>query len=406
MKFNLVLGMKHVISNLSDIFQNSAFVESDFKLPPPVLLAKFSFLPISSFFPDDRPPFAQNWLNTVSQKDIQCLLAGFAMGILADGNPVPLLEEAIALSNHVLAHSYLGLYYFKIKDYEKAILTYTKAIESYGEEPFLYASRCLLYRLIDEDEGAFYDYQIAKRLDFNYHSVLEWEENQSDLTYFEAENLVIQELESKQSQLSTDEMNSLGLEYVHSYSYLKAIELYSSAIAKSNYLDSNLFVFRGSLYLKLTCFELALKDFNKAIDLDETRSAAYIFRAKVFESYRDFHQAIANYAKAEELDPSSSIVYEERASLLERLGNLNEALQDFDRLVVLNPEDFYVYSLRADLKEKLADMPGALEDYTKAIDLNPYYSDLYSYRAAVREKLGDTHGAKADMDRFNELEDE
>ena len=65
-----------------------------------------------------------------------------------------------------------------------------------------------------------------------------------------------------------------------------------------------------------------------------------------------------------------------------------------------------MYSLRADLKEKLADMPGALEDYTKAIDLNPYYSDLYSYRAAVREKLGDNHGAKADMDRFNELEDE
>jgi hypothetical protein len=38
--------------------------------------------------------------------------------------------------------------------------------------------------------------------------------------------------------------------------------------------------------------------------------------------------------------------------------------------------------------------------------LNPYYSDLYSYRAAIREKLGDPIGAKADLDKFNELEDE
>jgi len=406
MKFSLVLGMKHMFSNLAVILQNNTFVESDFTLPVPVLLAKFSFLPISSFFPEASSSFSADWLDTVQQSAIRSTLEGFNVGISGDGNPVALLEQAIALTNHALAYSYLGLYYFKIAAYDQAIATFTSAIEQYKEEPFFYASRCLVYRLIDEDEGAFYDYQIAKRLDFNYHGVLEWAENQAELTYFEADNLVIQELESKPKHLSTDEINSLGLEYVHCYSYLKAIGLYSSAIAESDNKDSNLFVFRGSLYLKLTCFELALSDFNQAIALDENRSAAYIFRAKVFESYRNYQSALEDYAKAEEIDRDSSIVYEERASLFERLGNFEEALLDFDRLVTLNPEDFYVYSLRADLNEKLEDLPGALADYSKAIDLNPYYSDLYSYRAAIREKLGDPIGAKADLDKFNELEDE
>ena len=398
--------MKHMISNLAVILQNNAFVASDFTLPVPTLLAKFSFLPISSFFPEETFSFSADWLDTVEQNALKQALEGFNIGIIGSGDPVALLEQSIALTNNVLAYSYLGLYYFKIEAYDKAIATFTDAIEHYKEEPFFYASRCLIYRLIDEDEGAFYDYQIAKRLDFNYHSVLEWHENQAELTYFEAENLVIQELESKPKELSKDEINSLGLEYVHCYSYLKAIDLYSSAIAASGDKDSNLFVFRGSLYLKLTCFELALSDFNQAIALDTNRPAAYIFRAKVFESYRDSQRALGDYAKAEEIDRDSSIVYEERASLFERLGLLNEALLDFNRLVSLNPEDFYVYSLRADLNEKLEDLSGALADYSKAIDLNPYYSDLYSYRAAIREKLGDPVGAKADLDKFNELEDE
>ncbi|WP_418359911.1 tetratricopeptide repeat protein [Sphingobacterium detergens] len=398
--------MKQMISNLSVTLRGNAVTAADFKLPTPVLLAKFSFLPISSFFPTDIIPFSPDEFDHIEQTDIKLLLKGFSMGIIADNDPVQVLEEVVVLSNSALAYSYLGLYYFKLKAYQEAIAVYSRAIENFKEEPYFYASRCLVYRLIGEDEGAFYDYQIAKRLDFNYHSVLEWQENQAEVSYFEAENLVIQELESTPKELSTDELNSLGLEYVHCYDYLKAIELYTSAINKNTTGDSNLFVFRGSLYLKLTCFELALNDFNRAIELDENQTAAYVFRAKVFESYRYSEKALNDYAKAEENDSNSSIVYEERASLLERLGCLPEALSDFNRLVELNPEDFYVYSLRADLKEKLEDMQGALVDYSTAIELNPYYSDLYSYRAAIKEKLGDAVGAKLDLDKFNELEDE
>lgn len=397
--------MKQMMSNLSVTFSGSAFTEIDFKLPPKVLLAKFSFLPISSFFPTDINPFPADRLDQIRQEDIALVLKGFSLGIIGDEHPVGIFEEAIALTNSALAYSYLALYYFKIKAYGDAVAIYSRAIEQYKDEPYFYASRCLVYRLMGEDEGAFYDYQIAKRLDFNYHSVLEWQENQDDMCYFEAENLVIQELESKLKTLNTEELNSLGLEYVHCYDYVKAIELYSAAIDNAQHVDSNHYVFRGSIYLKLTCFELALRDFDQAIELDKDQSAAYIFRAKVFESYHAWEKALQDYAKAEEND-KSSIVYEERASLFERLGCLQEALSDFDRLVELNPEDFYVYSLRADLKEKLEDMHGALLDYSKAIALNPYYSDLYSYRAAVKEKLGDSLGAKLDLEKFNELEDE
>ncbi|OMP13788.1 Tetratricopeptide-like helical [Corchorus olitorius] len=92
--------------------------------------------------------------HTVQQSALKSTLEGFNVGIGGDGNPVALLEQAIALTDHALAYSYLGLYYFKIAAYDQAIATFTRAIEQYKEEPFFYASRCLVYRLIDEDEGA------------------------------------------------------------------------------------------------------------------------------------------------------------------------------------------------------------------------------------------------------------
>ncbi|MGB3064058.1 hypothetical protein [Sphingobacterium thalpophilum] len=398
--------MKQMISHLSVILQGNVLTEADFQFPPTVLLAKYSFLPITCFFPNENIAIVEEWFETLPRGVIKELFTGVSEGLLASGNPVERFETIISSTGHVLAYSYLGLYYYKINAYQQAAEVYSRAIEKYQDEAHFYASRCLIYRLMGEEEGAFYDYQIAKRLDFNYHSVLEWQENQSDIAYLEADNLVIQELEPKQQQLSGDELNSLGLEYVHCYDYVKAIELYSMAIERNGGAGSNLFIFRGSLYLKLTCFELALRDFNQALILDAQQTAAYIFRAKVFESYRYTQKALADYAKAEELDAQSSIVFEERASLFERLGSLHEALSDFDRLVELNPTDFYVYSLRADLKEKLADMQGALLDYSRAIELNPYYSDLYAYRAAIKEKLGDSEGAKQDLEKFEELEDE
>jgi len=45
--------MKQMISNLSVILQGNVLTETDFQFPPTVLLAKYSFLPITSFFPDE-----------------------------------------------------------------------------------------------------------------------------------------------------------------------------------------------------------------------------------------------------------------------------------------------------------------------------------------------------------------
>ncbi|MNY65897.1 Tetratricopeptide repeat protein [compost metagenome] len=69
-------------------------------------------------------------------------------------------------------------------------------------------------------------------------------------------------------------------------------------------------------------------------------------------------------------------------------------------------DDFYPYVLRADVFERLGKQEEALLDYNRAIDLNPYYSDLYQYRAAIKESLGDRIGAEADLQKFEELDEE
>src|SRR5690606_41323998 len=73
---------------------------------------------------------------------------------------------------------------FKDGELSVALERYTAAIQRFPDQPFFYACRSILNNLLDDDEGAFYDYQVAKSLDFNYQAFLEWTENGPQVATF------------------------------------------------------------------------------------------------------------------------------------------------------------------------------------------------------------------------------
>lgn len=305
-----------------------------------------------------------------------------------------------------VAYSKEALHYYLIADYQAALNVYTKAIEAFPKEPFFYAGRWVINQLLNDDEGAFYDYQVAKRLDFNYHSLLEWLENKEQLEELIADSPEIAELEVQVSLNPTqvDGYHELALAYVHAFDYLKAIDLYSRSLRLAE--QASTYVFRGAIYAKTIQYTSALADFNSALELDPTFQQAFIFRAKLMESLGCFEESLADYTHALALKAETPIVFEERASLYERLAMNELALADYNMWIDLAKDDFYPLTLRADLKERMEDWEGALADYTAAIALNPYYSDLYQYRGDIKARLGDQQGANADFEKFEALEEE
>lgn len=287
------------------------------------------------------------------------------------------------------------------KQYNEALESYTKAIALYPEQPFFYASRAILHRFNGDDESSFYDYQIAKRMDFNYHHYLEWLENQGEM--MESDDLLELDktlnAETENAQLY---INRAMLQVQH-FNYAEAISDYAKAFVISN--DPTILISRAAIYMYVLQYDKALADLNLVLETNPTLDA-YLYRAKLFAAIKEFDEALKDFDSALKLDLQNPSVYEERAQLYEQLEQFDKAISDYSAIINLKSDDFYAYVLRADVYEKTQNWHEAIVDYTAAIQLNPYYSDLYQYRGDIYEKIGDKSSAAADFAKFEELEDE
>ena len=68
-------------------------------------------------------------------------------------------------------------------------------------------------------------------------------------------------------------------------------------------------------------YDLAIVDYNKAVELNPKSVPAYFNRGRAFYFKRDFSSAIESYSKVIELTPNDSIVFYNRGVSYEKMGN-------------------------------------------------------------------------------------
>lgn len=289
--------------------------------------------------------------------------------------------------------------YIANKRHNEALSIYNSLIDENPDQPFLFACRSLLKTEMDEEEGAFYDYQIAKQLDFNYHNLIEWINNSGEM--LESDELL--ELLKQDKSEEQFYINRATL-FVQHFEYEKAILDFTKAYELGQ--NPRVLISKAAVNMRMVRYDKALLDFNRAIEQDANLTQGYLLRAKLFAAIHEFELADNDFNKAVSLNNSEATVFEERAQFYEQSEQWDLAIADYSTVIALNPDDFYVYVMRADLYEKLGKLELALKDYSKAIDSNPYYSDLYQYRGAIREAMGDHKGAGEDYAKFEELEED
>jgi tetratricopeptide (TPR) repeat protein len=313
------------------------------------------------------------------------------------------VNETANNAEATLAHAISAAICYDQGDVSGAVQSYSAAIEAFPDQPFFYACRSLLNHQLGDEEGAFYDYQVAKRLDFNYHHFLEWKENEGEM----AEAAELLELNDLLEAGSSDHQLYVNRAMLHvqHYCYQEAIDDFSSAFAIHDNVDY--LISSAAIYLRMLRYDLALEDLNRAIgekNLDALD--AFLYRGKLYAAVHENTRAEQDLDFCIQHDPTNKLYYEERAGFHEKKGTLEKAIADYGRLVTLDPEDFFPYVMRADLYEKTDQIALAIADYDKAIALNPYYSDLYQYRSELRYKIGDKDGAALDKQKYEELENE
>jgi tetratricopeptide (TPR) repeat protein len=113
----------------------------------------------------------------------------------------------------------------------------------------------------------------------------------------------------------------------------------------------------------------AIRDFNKAIELDPKLAGAYGGRGLAEYKLCDYKGAIRDLNKAIELNPKLAVSYHNRGNAKFKSGDYKGAIKDYDIHIALEPNDSIDYFNRGLSRSNLGDKKGALEDLKKARDL-------------------------------------
>ncbi len=101
-------------------------------------------------------------------------------------------------------------------------------------------------------------------------------------------------------------------------------------------------------------FELAVGDYNKAIELNPKDAASYLNRGRAYSGKKNYDQAILDYNKTIELNPQDSTAYFNRADVYEKKGNVQQAVGDYQKAVELDASNEPAKNNLKRLRDELA----------------------------------------------------
>jgi tetratricopeptide (TPR) repeat protein len=138
---------------------------------------------------------------------------------------------------------------------------------------------------------------------------------------------------------------------------------------------------RGVSYAVAQRFDEAIADFTRVVELKPDYLNAWFNRAEIHFEHGRYEEAAADYGKAIELKPDDYDALLRRGHALFHLRRFREALADYDRTVELAPEKIESLVNRGDAYRNLGQWREAAEDYRKAILLDHQSGRAYQSAA-------------------------
>ena len=195
-----------------------------------------------------------------------------------------------------------GNFLMMLKQIDRAIAIYSRAIELNPKNAKAYSDRGVAY-------GEKGKYELAIK-DFNMS--IQINPNDADVYYNRG---VAYDMKSH-------------VDYAFK-NYTKAIQLYPN-LAKAYTLEM-LTTTKG----RLNC---AIKDLNKAIQLDPNDAKAYTNRGRSYGKKGEYDRATKNFKKAIQLDPDLAEAHNNLGLTYLKKGKVEFAIKNFDKAIQLNPD--------------------------------------------------------------------
>jgi tetratricopeptide (TPR) repeat protein len=136
-------------------------------------------------------------------------------------------------------------------------------------------------------------------------------------------------------------------------------------------------------------YDDAIADFNRVIEVEPNSASTYANRGVAYYNKEQDDKAIADFSKAIELDPKIALGYYDRAFACASAGRYDCAIEDYSRVIELEPANVDAYYNRGHVYQAKADQMHAIRDYSRAIEIDPADSRAYNSLGGLYTDQGD-----------------
>lgn len=298
---------------------------------------------------------------------------------------------APAYSNRGNCYKYLGLN-------EKALTSFNKAISLDSTNSNFYINRGIQYSNIEKYSDAISDFNTAIKL------------NPKDPAAYVNRGLTYKRKGAKKAisdynyALTLDSnyisaYNNRGIIYKNQKKYDLALKDYNKAIKLAQREHTHSFFNRGILHLILKNNNLAINDFDKSIELNPKDFDGYYYRGLAKFKLEKYESAVKDFSKSIFLNDSLAMSYYQRGKSYNGLKIYKKAIKDFDMVINLDSTNSNAYSQKAFAYRKSQNPEKALKDYGKSIELNPRFVNTFNTRGILYLKTGYTDSAIEDFQK-------
>jgi TonB family protein len=176
--------------------------------------------------------------------------------------------------------------------------------------------------------------------------------------------------------------------------YMRSIAFQSeAATADSGHPDkvpttAGGYITRGNNRLDNGEYDLAIADFDKALEIDPTAAMALADRGMANIWKRNLELARKDLDAAYALNPRNPVVFRGRGVLALYADDLAEAIEAFAISLEIEPHSIFALQHQAEAYLRAGEPVKALADYAEAIQFKPGSSFSYAMRAAIFRSQG------------------
>src|SRR5690348_2749181 len=190
--------------------------------------------------------------------------------------------------------------------------------------------------------------------------------------------------------------NNRGNAYTTQGQYDLAMEDYNKAINLNPGFAKPLNN-RGVVHKKKGEFDLAMKDFDAAINLDSNYADPFLNRAQLRENQGDLAGALKDFDEAIRAQPDTPGVWNERCWARAISGDLQSALTDCNEAIRREPNVATDLDSRGFVYLKSNQWDLAVADFDAALRLDPGLASALYGRGVAKSRKGDVAGSKSDL---------